>query len=60
VTLVTDAVTMLLDGALGAWLGTMAFFSFVGAPRVFAVFGDEAGAHVNDVFPRYYTVGQKS
>jgi hypothetical protein len=57
VTLATDAVTMLLDGALGAWLGTMAFFSFVGAPRAFAVFGDEAGAYVNDVFPRYYTVG---
>jgi hypothetical protein len=57
VTLTTDVVTVLLDGALGAWLGTMAFFSFVGAPRAFAVFGDEAGAYVNDVFPRYYTLG---
>jgi len=57
VTLATDAVTMLLDGALGAWLGTMAFFSFVGAPRAFAVFGDDAGKYVNDVFPRDYTVG---
>ncbi len=57
VTLTTDVVTILLDGALGAWLGTMAFFSFVGAPRAFAVFGDDAGAYVNDVFPRYYTLG---
>jgi hypothetical protein len=57
VTLATDAVTILLDGALGAWLGTMAFFSFVGAPKAFAVFGDDAGKYVNDVFPRYYTVG---
>jgi hypothetical protein len=57
VTLATDVLSVLLDGALGAWLGTMAFFSFVGAPRAFAVFGDDAGAYVNDVFPRYYTVG---
>jgi len=57
VTLATDVTRMLLDGALGAWLGTMAFFSFVGAPRAFAVFEDEAGAYVNDVFPRYYTIG---
>lgn len=57
VTLATDIVAVLLDGALGAWLGTMAFFSFVGAPRAFAVFGDDAGRYVNDVFPRYYSVG---
>jgi hypothetical protein len=57
VTLATDVLSVLLDGALGAWLGTMAFFSFVGAPRAFAVFGDDAGAYVNDVFPRYYAVG---
>jgi len=57
VSLATDAITILLDGALGGWLGTMAFFSFVGAPRAFAVFGDDAGAYVNDVFPRYYTLG---
>lgn len=57
VTLATDLARTLLDGALGAWLGTMAFFSFVGAPRAFAVFEDEAGAYVNDVFPRYYTIG---
>jgi hypothetical protein len=57
VTLATDAATLVFDGALGAWLGTMAFFSFVGAPRAFAVYGDDAGAYVNDVFPRYYTPG---
>jgi hypothetical protein len=57
VTLTTNIATVLLDGALGAWLGTMAFFSFIGAPRAFAVFGDDAGRYVNDVFPRYYTVG---
>lgn len=56
-TLTTNIATVLLDGALGAWLGTMAFFSFIGAPRAFAVFGDDAGRYVNDVFPRYYTVG---
>jgi hypothetical protein len=49
--------SIVLDGALGAWLGMMAFFSFVGAPRAFAVFDDDAGAYVNDVFPRYYAVG---
>jgi hypothetical protein len=57
VTLATDIAATVLDGSLGVWLGTMAFFSFVGAPRAFAVFGDDAGAYVNDVFPRYYTVG---
>ena len=57
VTLATDVTRVLLDGALGAWLGMMAFFSFVGAPRAFAVFGDDAGAYVNDVFPKYYTLG---
>jgi hypothetical protein len=57
VTLATDVLSLLFDGALGAWLGTMAFFSFVGAPRAFAVFGDDAGEYVNDVFPRYYTLG---
>jgi hypothetical protein len=57
VTLATDLATILLHGALGAWLGIMGFFSFVGAPRAFAVYGDEASAYVNDVFPRYYAVG---
>lgn len=51
------ALSLLVDAALGAWLGVMAFFSFVGAPRAFAVFGDRGGEYVNDVFPRYYRVG---
>lgn len=50
-------LALVVDVALGAWLGIIAFFSFVGAPRAFAVFGDEAGAYVNDVFPRYYRLG---
>ena len=53
----TAALSLVVDGALGAWLGVMAFFSFVGAPRAFAVFDDRGGEYVNDVFPRYYRVG---
>ena len=53
----TAALSLVVDGALGAWLGVMAFFSFVGAPRAFAVFEDRGGQYVNDVFPRYYRVG---
>ena len=49
-------LSILVDAALGAWLGVMAFFSFVGAPRAFAVY-DEGGRYVNDVFPRYFRVG---
>jgi len=56
-TLVTATLGFVLDVALGAWLGVMAFFSFVGAPRAFAVFDDRGGEYVNDVFPRYYRVG---
>lgn len=52
----TVGARIVADAALGASLGAMAFFSFVGAPRAFAVFGDDAGAYVNDVFPRYYAV----
>lgn len=51
------ALALVVDAALGAWLGVMAFFSFVGAPRAFAVFGDRGGEYVEDVFPRYYRVG---
>jgi len=54
-TLLTTALATLADAALGASLGAMAFFSFVAAPRAFAVLGSEtAGEYVNDVFPRYY------
>ncbi|MFB6304863.1 MAG: DUF4149 domain-containing protein [Haloferacaceae archaeon] len=49
---------VVVDAALGLWLGSMVFFSFVGAPRVFAVLDEErAGRVVNDIFPRYYVFG---
>ena len=51
------ALALVVDAALGAWLGVMVFFSFVGAPRAFAVFDERGGEYVNDVFPRYYRVG---
>jgi len=45
-------------GAVGVWLGTIVFFSFVVAPRAFSVLGDdEAGKLVNAVFPVYYSFG---
>lgn len=54
----STAFTFVVDMALGAWLGAMAFFSFVAAPRTFAVLDrDDAGRVVNDVFPRYYLIG---
>ena len=55
--LLTSGLSLVVDAGLGAWLGVMAFFSFVGAPRAFAVFEDRGGEYVNDVFPRYYRVG---
>lgn len=57
-TLPTTVARILVDGALAAWFGTMAFFSFVAAPRAFAVLGREtAGSYVNEVFPQYYVLG---
>ena len=53
----TAALSFVVDVSLGVWLGAMGFFSFVAAPRVFAVLDDRAGAVVNDIFPRYYLVG---
>jgi len=48
----------LVAGALGAWLGSIVFFSFVAAPALFAELGtDRAGEAVNVVFPRYYLFG---
>ncbi|MFB6176304.1 MAG: DUF4149 domain-containing protein, partial [Halobaculum sp.] len=53
-----EVTRLLADLALGLWLGAMVFFSFVAAPRVFAVLDDDdAGRVVTDIFPRYYTVG---
>lgn len=49
---------LVVDAALGVWLGSIGFFSFVVAPRAFAVLEEDAAATlVNDVFPRYYLVG---
>ena len=45
-------------GAVGVWLGTVVFFSFVVAPRVFDVLErDRAGDVVNRIFPTYYVFG---
>lgn len=44
--------------ALGVWLGTVVFFSFVVAPQVFGALPlEQAGAVVGVVFPSYYAVG---
>lgn len=49
---------LVVDAALGLWLGSIVFFSFVVAPRAFNVLEeDDAAALVNDVFPRYYLFG---
>lgn len=53
----TAVLSFVVDVSLGVWLGAMGFFSFVAAPRVFAVLDDKAGAVVTDIFPRYYLVG---
>jgi len=44
--------------ALGSWLGSVVFFSFVGAPTIFGTLDDDAaGRAVNAIFPRYYRFG---
>jgi hypothetical protein len=54
---VTVADTLVV-GALGIWLGSVVFFSFVAAPALFSELGsDRAGEAVNVVFPRYYLFG---
>jgi hypothetical protein len=56
--LLDAALAVVTDATLGAWLGEMAFFSFVAAPRIFGVLEEaDAGRVVNDIFPRYYVVG---
>ena len=48
----------LVVGALGVWLGSIVFFSFVAAPALFSELDeDRAGDAVNVVFPRYYVFG---
>ena len=47
--------------ALGVWIGTVVFFSFVVAPALFAVLGPaHAGDVVGVIFPRYYALGTGS
>ena len=51
-------VDTLAVSALGVWLGSIVFFSFVAAPALFSELGsDRAGDAVNVVFPRYYVFG---
>lgn len=51
-------VSTVASGAVGVWLGTVVFFSFVVAPRVFGVLErDRAGDVVNEIFPTYYVFG---
>lgn len=52
------AVEIAATGSVGIWLGTVSFFSFVVAPRVFRVLERErAGDVVNEIFPTYYVFG---
>ena len=44
--------------ALAAWLGALAFFSFVVAPTLFGSLPrEDAGRAVSAIFPRYYMFG---
>jgi len=52
------AVDIVATGSVGIWLGSIVFFSFVVAPRVFDVLERErAGDVVNSIFPAYYVLG---
>ncbi|UPV99760.1 DUF4149 domain-containing protein [Halorussus gelatinilyticus] len=55
--LLETALATLLDASLGVWLGSIVFFSLVGAPTTFDVLGDDAGRVVNAIFPKYYSFG---
>jgi hypothetical protein len=55
---VTGAVRFVFLATLGAWVGVMAFLSFVVAPTAFAVLeAPRAGDLVGALFPRYYATG---
>jgi uncharacterized membrane protein len=44
--------------ALGLWVGSVVFFSFIVAPTLFGTLGREtAGRAVSAIFPRYYAFG---
>ncbi|UPV73707.1 DUF4149 domain-containing protein [Halorussus limi] len=55
--LLETALVTVVDASLGVWLGSIVFFSFVGAPTTFDVLGDDAGRVVNAIFPKYYSFG---
>jgi hypothetical protein len=55
--LLQTGLATVIDAALGVWLGSIVFFSFVAAPTTFDVLGDDAGQVVNAVFPKYYVFG---
>jgi len=55
--LLETALATVVDASLGVWLGSIVFFSFVGAPTTFDVLGDDAGQVVNAIFPKYYSFG---
>jgi len=55
--LLQTGLTTVIDAALGVWLGSIVFFSFVAAPTTFDVLGDDAGQVVNAIFPKYYVFG---
>ncbi|MDY6764128.1 MAG: DUF4149 domain-containing protein [Halobacteria archaeon] len=53
-----SALWFVIDLSLGVWLGSIAFFSFVAAPRIFRELDRGlAGDVVNSIFPAYYLVG---
>ncbi|MGB9963402.1 DUF4149 domain-containing protein [Halobacterium hubeiense] len=53
-----SVVSLVVHAAVGMWLGSIVFFSFVAAPALFDELGeDRAGDAVNVVFPRYYSFG---
>ncbi len=56
-TLLETVVMLAVDVLLGIWLGSVVFFSFIGAPTTFDVLGDDAGAVIDTLFPRYSTFG---
>jgi hypothetical protein len=55
--LLQTGLATVIDAVLGIWLGSIVFFSFVGAPTTFDVLGDDAGQVVNAIFPKYYVFG---
>lgn len=55
--LLGTGLLVVADAALRIWLGSIVFFSFIGAPTTFDVLDDDAGQVVNAIFPKYYAFG---